>query len=68
MGKPFLDNLTTPGLDYVHDIAQCVGGDTGSVIAQIAPPGLGNPNLCGVCGGSAQANMDMNRFQRVIFI
>lgn len=68
MRKPFLDDLTAPGLDHIHNVAQCMGGDMGIVIAQVAPPGLGNPNLCGVRAGSAQADVNMDWFQRVIFI
>lgn len=68
VGDPLVNDLTASGLNDVHDVAQRVGWNTGIVIAQVAPPGLSNPYLCCPGAGRTGAHMDMDGFQRVIFV
>lgn len=68
VGDPLVNDLTAPGLDHVHDVAQGMPGDSGVVMAEITPSGLGDPYLCGAGAGGAQADVDMDGLQRIIFI
>ena len=65
---PFFHDFLAAGFNDGHNITQRPRWDLRIIIAQQAFPCPCNPDFCGVAAGSSLWNMDVNRFQRVVFI
>ena len=68
MSEPFFNNVATVGLDDPEEVPQDGRGDLGVVIAQQSVPSAGDPYLCAVRYRPSLCNVDVGRFQGVIFI
>lgn len=65
---PLFNDLGASGLDDLHNIAEDALGNAGIIVAEVALSGLGDPYLCSVSVGSALTDMDVDGFQRVVFV
>ena len=65
---PLLDHFFAAGLDDCHDVAKDFWRDLGVVVCQIAPAGFGDPDLGRRFCGRPLRHMDMDGFQRLIFV
>ena len=65
---PFVNDLAGASLDDLHNNGQHTIGNAAVVVGNDTAALLRDPNLCGVGAGHSFGDMDVYRFQRVIFI
>ncbi len=65
---PPLYDIIATRLDHLHNVSEGMVGDAGVVVAKVAFPSLRDPDLSRVRGRRSLTNVDMNRFQRVVFV
>ena len=68
VGKPFFNDFAASRLDNHHNVTESSCRDLGIVVAQVAPTGGGDPDFCGIVGGSALGDVDVDRLQGIVFI